>query len=823
MKFQEFKKSPTLDILDRSETAWFALDSSDRFLWISRKFAELTKYSQVELLKKKLTEMIDVINETDRGKSCRIKPKSSVAYGSFFPDLSMDSPEREGAHVLINPARSFDDFTLYSLNYRFYSVERYHLYYEKDLFAILDDDLRFEEFGNRLYYKLLRFFGNREFRNVSLRDFIMKKDFEEWEKSRNAFYKYVEEQSEKSTGPSEMEFDSGRQNWEQLFNFRNRDWKVQDKSVSLVRKNALEDANYLISRRTFDFFKRDYKIEYSTTDARAGITLCGLENPFLTPDESGYLVNFHAGHAQLKRNSNTVSMRPFQDGPVKVCVEKTGPVLAVQVDGKAFLHYIDEIPFYSDYERLNRFCLNSGQPITFTNLRISSRPSVFNYEKMGEFRKLVRFKNDSKNFYEMQIIPGAYVSRMKKFLILRELTEVIMAEERMSSYKKDRDQALMQLASTEQGFHGLIGTSPVLENIVSIIRTVGKTNASVLITGETGTGKDLAARAIHEESGRKGPFIKLDCASLPVTLIESELFGHEKGAFTGADQVKIGKFELADKGTLFLDEIGNLSLELQMKLLRFLQDRQFERLGGKKTLSSDVRVLAATNINLEEAVNQGKFRADLYYRIKVVHIEMPLLRDRLMDIYPIVNHLIVNLAQQNEIPLPRIHNNVFPALMNYDWPGNVRELKNAIENVLVIHREKLITVDHFPALLKKRGAVTGPDRTAAAPRENEYKDKEKFTRAFERLQGSPKELALYFGCSYHTIRRYISHYGLESSVESKIEQVLDKFGDNEFSLQEFMDELKVSRTTAIKYLADLVKRKSLQRRAADRKYFYKQI
>jgi Nif-specific regulatory protein len=211
----------------------------------------------------------------------------------------------------------------------------------------------------------------------------------------------------------------------------------------------------------------------------------------------------------------------------------------------------------------------------------------------------------------MRVIPGEYAYRIRKLVFMTELSDMVRTEQRMITYKKERDRALSRL-NAEHGFHNITGNSAAVENMIATIRTVSETGASVLLTGETGTGKDLAASAIHAESSRKGPFIKVDCAALPLSLIESELFGHEKGAFTGATSRRIGRFEQAHGGTIFLDEIGNLSPPVQMKLLRFLQDRTFERLGGKKTLKSDVRIIAATNVNLEKEVGKGDFRSDLY-------------------------------------------------------------------------------------------------------------------------------------------------------------------------------------------------------------------
>jgi len=241
------------------------------------------------------------------------------------------------------------------------------------------------------------------------------------------------------------------------------------------------------------------------------------------------------------------------------------------------------------------------------------------------------------------------------------------------------------------GFGGMIGQSYKMQKVFDIIRKVAPTDATVLITGESGTGKELVARAIHENSLRKkGPFIPLNCSAIPETLLESELFGHERGAFTGAISQQKGKFEYAHGGTLFLDEIGELSPNLQAKLLRFLQDRKFTRVGGNKEIEVDTRVLAATNLNLQEAIREGKFRDDLYYRISVISIELPPLRSRGSDIKLIANILLERYSLMFNRKINGFSKRAISAMQNYSWPGNVRELENRIQKAILVAESDLI-------------------------------------------------------------------------------------------------------------------------------------
>jgi DNA-binding NtrC family response regulator len=254
----------------------------------------------------------------------------------------------------------------------------------------------------------------------------------------------------------------------------------------------------------------------------------------------------------------------------------------------------------------------------------------------------------------------------------------------------------------------IIGTAPPMQRVFEIIDQVAPSKATVLITGESGTGKELVANAIHQRSPRSGgPFIKLHCAALAESLLESELFGHEKGSFTGAIGRKDGRFSLADGGTLFLDEIGEVSPSIQVKLLRFLQEREFERVGGTQAIKVDVRVIAATNRNLQDEIAKGRFREDLFYRLNVVALEMPSLRERRADIPALVKFFIDRYAADNGKTIDGCSPQTLELLMNYNWPGNVRELENAIERAVVLCAGSMLEPGHLPPNVKPAVMPTG--------------------------------------------------------------------------------------------------------------------
>jgi DNA-binding NtrC family response regulator len=272
--------------------------------------------------------------------------------------------------------------------------------------------------------------------------------------------------------------------------------------------------------------------------------------------------------------------------------------------------------------------------------------------------------------------------------------------------KDHRSADLARLASSVESApweRFLVGSSPEMRQISQIVKLVGGRRATVLITGETGTGKELAARALHLAGNRGGQMVAVNCGALPETLLESELFGHVRGAFTGAWQSRAGRFEQADRGTIFLDEIGELPLELQSKLLRVLQEREVQRLGGSETIKLDVRVVAATNCDLQERVDRGEFREDLYYRLNVVPLHMPALRSRRGDVPQLTRHFVEKICRAEGLPLKQITPEAEQRLVEYPWPGNVRQLENAIETAVALSGGRaMLSPADFPVLAMAR-------------------------------------------------------------------------------------------------------------------------
>jgi DNA-binding NtrC family response regulator len=290
------------------------------------------------------------------------------------------------------------------------------------------------------------------------------------------------------------------------------------------------------------------------------------------------------------------------------------------------------------------------------------------------------------------------------------LEEFYMAVKRALDLSKLQEEnvRLKRELKRKFGYSKIIGNSAPIQNVIKFIEKIADTDSTVLVTGESGTGKELVAKTIHYNSSRsKKPFIPLNCAAIPKDILESELFGHEKGAFTGAVNTRIGRFELANHGTLFLDEIGEIAPALQVKLLRVLQEREFERVGGVKTIKVDVRILAATNRDLEKAVKEGVFREDLYYRLNVIPMHLPALRKMREDVPLLIEHFLKDLAKRKKKDPPTVPAEVMDCLVNYRWPGNVRELENLVERLIILKGGDEVAIDDLPERLQEKHQAEG--------------------------------------------------------------------------------------------------------------------
>ena len=344
-----------------------------------------------------------------------------------------------------------------------------------------------------------------------------------------------------------------------------------------------------------------------------------------------------------------------------------------------------------------------------------------------------------------------------------EVDHLLVTISRAIEHQRLRTQHRYLLSERDEEYshYGIVGRSRSMQEVIHRAERVAETKSTVLITGETGTGKELVARAIHDRSAeRQMPLIKVNCAAIPDTLLESELFGHVRGAFTGAATNKKGRFALANGGSIFLDEISTLPQTLQAKLLRVLQEREFEPLGAERSEKVDLRVIAATNRDLRQLVADGKFQDDLFYRLNVIPIQIPSLRERREDIPVLVEHFIRKHAQRTGKPIERVEDGVIPALQRYEWPGNVRELENTIERAVVLSVDRTIG--------EKDMFVVGPPVTQAPALPSmrlhqnlEWAERESVRRALEQSRGVKKDAAEVLGISQRALSYYLSKYRID--------------------------------------------------------------
>lgn len=378
--------------------------------------------------------------------------------------------------------------------------------------------------------------------------------------------------------------------------------------------------------------------------------------------------------------------------------------------------------------------------------------------------KIIVITGNSDRSKAIAAIQGGAYDFIEKPVQLDVVKVVLQRAQYLANLERENRALLQQAGQSE--FERLVGSCEPMQAVFQMIRRVAPSDVPVLITGENGTGKELVARAIHRQSLRKdAAFVAINCGAIPDTLIESELFGYEKGAFTGAAQQRKGRIEHAQGGTLFLDEIGDIPLPLQVKLLRFLQDHEIQRLGGKDSIVVDTRVIAATNVDLQSAIGSGRFREDLYYRLCVVAISVPPLSKRRADIPLLARTFLLRFADEQRKPITGFDSEAMTALVNHPWPGNVRELENRVKRAVVMAEGKYITPENLE--LEQPG-VSGKEATTLKGA-REGREKELVLLAMERAQGNISRAAAELGISRPTLYLLLARYGLKK-VKSQEEE-----------------------------------------------------
>ncbi len=437
-----------------------------------------------------------------------------------------------------------------------------------------------------------------------------------------------------------------------------------------------------------------------------------------------------------------------------VVVDNEGTILSVN-------RALERMTGYSSEELIGRECLILDCDTCFSVNEKGERKKRCRLFKAGSVvRHRCRFRRKDglplhvlKNGAVLKNADGVAVGAVET---LTDITDLVAKEQTIKELK--------DLLSPGEGFEGIIGRSTKMLDVYALIRNAAASDVPIIIYGESGTGKELVANAIHNQGRRKkGPFIKVSCAALNESLLESELFGHVKGAFTGADKDRRGRFEAANKGDLFLDEIGDIPLSTQVKLLRVLQEKEVERVGDHTPIAIDTRIITATHRDLEQMCREGRFRDDLYYRLNVIPIRVPSLRERREDIPLLVDHFVKTIRLRSEKPIQGVTEEVMEQLMSYSWPGNVRELVNVIEYAFVVCRDNIISAQHLPTLTGKEARTDQYRRRKAT----EGEQRERLVRVLEETGGNRQKAAELLGISRVTLWKLLKKYDISAEVHFK--------------------------------------------------------
>lgn len=456
---------------------------------------------------------------------------------------------------------------------------------------------------------------------------------------------------------------------------------------------------------------------------------------FLCNDEKQ---NMYAGASTGFRIQLEEKVLPFDDTPLGQIIESGKPVVISQASKEASVHTLTK---YRDtlHEKEETLIV---VPITLDYKTLGLLAVTLPYYARRDYESTLKF---------ITLVASALLQPIRVHNIIAREKEKLL----------DQNVVLQQKLHQEYNFNNIIGNSHEMRDVYEQVARIARTDTTALLWGESGTGKELIAEAIHYNSLRSDkPFIRVNCAAVPETLIESEFFGYEKGAFTGAVSAKKGRFELANLGTIFLDEIGELTMPTQVKLLRVLQNQQFERVGGTRTIHTDARIIAATNADLEQMIADGRFREDLYYRLNIFSIYIPPLRDRKTDILLLADHFMLKYGRKHKKVIKRISTPAIDMLMRYHWPGNVRELENCIERAVLLCEDQVIHSYHLPPSLQTaESSNTLPNRSLSAAVAS-Y-EKELIQDALKSTKGNRAKAARLLDTTERKIGYKISKYGID--------------------------------------------------------------
>ncbi|MFP4521658.1 MAG: sigma 54-interacting transcriptional regulator, partial [Fibrobacterota bacterium] len=666
--------------------------------WASRQFYEHVDAPASEIPGKNFFDFI----ETD--DFYRLEDTFALLARLKVPEKNKNIRRDSGLRLFPTIIKDVAEGRLIQVDFRLRGIESYFINYNSDFFAVLDKEGCIVEYNYRFMKDIGCLYPPGQIRRKKLEDLFTEESFRKFQEERRAFDEINSQNLESSSEIPWIEHETGLRKGshfdESVYteNFRPL-WEIPEDG-SLKREDDGDRVSFALFENKIDQLENDVRLEFRIDSGNPRAVLCCRRKFFRTPDESGYTAGIYEGQSFLKRNAETVKTGVV-GADKSFVLEKTGNNIFLFRGGEKILEYTDYMPFpiYHKFEDLGFLSMGKAE---ISGIKLKTKPSVNSKTFSGKHIMQLRGREDL--YFELTVFPfykSGIKERVYTALRLRDITEFYLLGKEKQRFENEVIRLKSGSVKESGNFHGMIYKSVLMENVFDKMRKAARTDLGILITGETGTGKTMMARSLHLESERADrALVHINCATIPENLIESELFGHEKGAFTGADKAKKGKLEEADGGTVFLDEIGNLSPTVQAKLLRFLQEGKFERIGSNDVIEVDTRLVSATNSDLQELVNKGAFRKDLLYRLNPFIINIPPLRERTEDIVPLARYFVYEMGKK-EGYFPEIELAASDALLKYYWPGNVRELINAINHVVLLNPGEPLKFKNLPDHIRK--------------------------------------------------------------------------------------------------------------------------
>lgn len=704
----------------------------------------------------------------------------------------------------------------------------YYRIFPREMILVLSGEDRVVDYNEHFFLRFQRIYDGKSLMGSPIQRFIAKEDWERLTQGRSLRIKAIQGLITREVEGWQLEYGGKALDFAHGWLF-DKAAKFQ-KSERTIHAQTHEPYSYFILDKPLPLSQNEFRMDFQAERKAGENVWCIMFGhnrvEDFAPDSRGYLLGIHGNSILLKRKNQTVIEQPVD--PEKItgllqcrAVFRNGGI-QLFINGQKVFEYIDPFPVLPGEG--SRYCgLAFGYRACFSEFALYSHASPEKSIQPAEDETLVRLQPFPEQIYNADISRGIFHGRTSWFLNLSEVTNKTLLDQLKEKADKAQQEALrlheenIRLREMSYGLQAIVGETPVMHKIKSMVQQIADSPASVLVLGATGTGKDLVAFHIHKLSRRSGPFIKIDCAAIPATLLEAELFGYEKGAFTGAVRRHTGRIEQAQGGTLYLDEVGNLSLNAQAKLLHVINDREFNRIGGERSIKVDVRIIAATNADLNTMGKKGAFRRDLFFRLNVISIPLPSLDGRREDIPLLIQYFLTNKSGKRQW---KVEKSLLEALEKRAWPGNVRELFNILEHAMAVANSDTLTLRDLPEEFLKEAFST----TSRKPR----KPVDDFTLAWRISGGNLKLCAAFLGKAKSEIAEEAQKRGQRDPAQMRIEVRFPELNERQLkilghvyrnrimTLFELCGVFPVARLTLQRDLNRLMKSGFIQRRGRTR-------